>query len=152
MPHPVPDVQILTRLTVGALLGLLVGYEREWRGRPAGLHTCGLVATGAAAFAAIAPALGSGTGDRVIANIVTGVGFLAGGVILREGMNVSGLNTAATIWATAAVGAFAGVGLFREAAAVAVAILAINILMDPLSAALNARIERAKARRSNQTS
>jgi len=129
------------RLAVGAALGLLIGFERQWRGRPIGIHTVGLVAAGAATFAAIEPSLeGGATTARVIANIVTGIGFLAGGVILREGGTVSGLNTAATIWSTAAVGALCGVGLFREASAATFAILIINWFLDPLSRAIGKRV------------
>jgi putative Mg2+ transporter-C (MgtC) family protein len=137
----------LARLFVGAVLGVLIGYERQWRGRPAGAHTTGLVAAAAAAFAAIGPALTGESADRIVANIVTGVGFLAGGVILREGPNVTGLNTAATIWSTAAVGALSGVGLYREAVAATVAILTINLSAEPISNIITSQIEARKNRR-----
>jgi putative Mg2+ transporter-C (MgtC) family protein len=147
MTHALPFGTFLLRLVVATGLGIVIGYERELRHRPAGLHTTGLVAAGAAVFAGIQPALG-GAADRVVANIVTGVGFLAGGVILREGANISGLNTAATIWSTAAVGALAGTGLFREAFSATVAILAINLLAEPVVNALNASREKMKSKRS----
>lgn len=137
----------LARLFVGAGLGIVIGYERQWRGRPAGAHTTGLVAGAAAAFAAIGPALTGASADRIIANIVTGVGFLAGGVILREGPNVTGLNTAATIWSTAAVGALTGVGLYREAVAATAAILAINLSAERISNFISGQIESRRNRR-----
>ncbi|MBV8638136.1 MAG: MgtC/SapB family protein [Candidatus Eremiobacteraeota bacterium] len=134
----------LARLAFSAMLGLIIGYERQWRGRPAGAHTTGLVAAGAAIFAAIGPVLEGATAERIIANIVTGVGFLAGGVILRDGVNVTGLNTAATIWSTAAVGALTGVGLYREAFAGTIAILAVNLLAEPIAAMISAHIKRGQ--------
>ena len=73
---------------------------------------------------------------RIIANVVTGVGFLAGGVILKDGMSVSGLNTAATMWAAAAVGALAGVGLFAEAMSGTVVIVVLNAGLEPTVAVL----------------
>ena len=135
------------RLIVGAVLGVIIGYERQWRERPAGAHTTGLVAAAAAAFAATGPALTGESEGRIIANIVTGVGFLAGGVILREGPNVTGLNTAATIWSTAAVGALSGVGLFREALSATGAILLINLSAEPIANYISSKVEVIRNRR-----
>ena len=141
---------MIERLAVGTVLGFLIGFERQWRRRPAGLQTSSLVTVGAALFATIAPSFGLGSDLRILANIVTGVGFLAGGVILRDGMTVSGLNTAATLWSAAAVGALAGVGLFYEASVGAVAIVGLNFFMGPLAE----RIDRHRGRRhaSNESS
>jgi putative Mg2+ transporter-C (MgtC) family protein len=129
--HVLTLEEILIRLAVGALLGVCIGIERQWRGAAAGIQTSSLVCTGATLYSTIGPALGSDD-IRIIAGIVTGCGFLAGGVILREGLNVSGLNTAATIWATAAIGALCGAGLLYEGAIAAVAIVAINTVFLPL--------------------
>lgn len=145
--HTLPFGVFVTRLLIGAVLGVIVGGERQLRNRPAGAHTTGLVAAGAAAFAAIGPALFLSAPDRIIANIVTGVGFLAGGVILHSGITVTGLNTAATIWSTAAIGALAGVGLFREALAATAVILTINLLSVPVGNRIKAKIGNAKNRR-----
>ena len=139
--HELPLADFLARLLVAGFIGMLIGLERQLSGRPAGLHTTGLVAAGAALFATIEPAAAGSNSYRIIANIVTGVGFLAGGVILREGGSVSGLNTAATIWATAAVGVLAGLALFREAAIGALAIIGINLLMG-FGSRINVRRER----------
>lgn len=133
-----PFVGFLAHLILGTFLGLLIGYEREYRGSPAGLHTTGLVAAGAALFAGIGPL----TNVNMLPNIVTGVGFLAGGVIFRRDSGVSGLNTAATIWSTAAVGALAGIGLYPEALAGTVTILLVNIFVDPISKSVRERIAR----------
>jgi putative Mg2+ transporter-C (MgtC) family protein len=126
-------------LGVAALLGIAIGFERQWRQRAAGLHTSTLVSIGSALFALLDQTLGAGDTTRIVAGVVTGVGFIAGGVILRSGANVSGLNTAATIWATAAVGALSGFGYWREAIGGAVAIVLFNLLLQPLANAIDAR-------------
>ncbi len=112
---------------LGALvLGLIVGYERSYRGRAAGMRTYGLVCMAAAALTVIAgyPAFWYGgqantflAGDptRVIQGIVTGIGFLGAGVIMRDGLNISGLTTAASIWTCAAIGILVGVGFYVSA-------------------------------------
>jgi putative Mg2+ transporter-C (MgtC) family protein len=137
--HVVGATDFGLRLLFGGLLGVAIGFERQWRQRGAGLHTSALVATGAALFALLSPVVGADSETRVLANIVTGVGFLAGGVILRQGTSVTGLNTAATIWATAAVGALAGVGLYREAAMGAAAIIIFNLSLQPLVTIIDSR-------------
>lgn len=136
---PFPDVVV--RLVAGSLLGVGIGFERQWRQRAAGVQTTGLVSTGAALFCVAAPALGESSGDpmRVVAAVCQGCGFLAGGVILKEGLNVRGLNTAATVWATAAVGAMAGVGLLEEALIGAAAIVLLNLVFLPLIDAIDRR-------------
>src|SRR5579872_1100573 len=120
----------LLRFGEALALGVLIGLEREWRQRMAGLHTTALVAVGAALFTMIAPLIdGNIDQTRIAAQVVSGIGFLAGGVILRQGANVRGLTTAATLWATAAVGVLAGFGLFVESFVAGVAVLLANILL-----------------------
>ena len=133
----IPD--FLARLGVAALLGIAIGFERQWRQRAAGLHTSSLVAIGSALFALLDLTLKAGDTTRIVAGIVTGVGFIAGGVIFRSGFNVTGLNTAATIWATAAVGALAGFGLWQQATAAGIAIILLNVVLQPLANAIDAR-------------
>lgn len=145
--HHITAIEMALRLLVGALLGFIIGFERQWRQRSAGLQTSGLVATGSALFALIVPSLTGDNDIRIVANIVTGVGFLAGGVILKEGPSVSGLNTSATIWATAAVGALAGLGLFNEALLGALVILGLNFCVTPLVRAIDRRVEREEGRK-----
>ena len=121
-------------------LGALIGLERQLRQRSAGLRTMVLVAVGAAAFVHLGGRLFGDSGRmEVVAYTVTGIGFLGAGVIMKEGLQVRGLNTAATLWATAAVGACAGAGLFAEAAAVTVFVLGGNTLLRPLVDAINRR-------------
>ncbi len=129
----------LWRLGIAAILGAAVGFERQWRLRPVGMHTSSLVAIGAALFALLDVLIGAGDTTRIVAGVVTGVGFIAGGVIFRTGMSVSGLNTAATIWATAAVGALAGFGLWTGAVAGAGAIILFNVLLQPLAERIDER-------------
>lgn len=138
LSHITP-LELFVRLGIAALLGAFIGFERQWRQRSAGLHTTSLVAIGAALFTLLDIVIRPGDTTRIIAGIVTGVGFIAGGVILRTGANVTGLNTAATMWATAAVGALAGFGLWAEAFAGAAAILLLNCLFQPIADAIDTR-------------
>ncbi len=135
------------RLGVAALLGIAIGFERQWRRSAAGLHTSSLVSIGAAMFALLDETLGAGDTTRIVAGIVTGVGFIAGGAILRSGANVTGLNTAATMWATAAVGALCAFGYYRQAMAGAAAIIILNVAVEPLIRAVDARVQRDLAKR-----
>ena len=139
---PLGQGYFFERLALATALGLVIGFERQWRQRTAGLHTVTLVAVGAALFTALPELLGMSDGLRIAGQIVTGVGFLAGGVILRDGFNVRGLVTAATLWATAAVGALAGTGLEFQAFVGGMVILAVNLVGLPLSDIIS-RIPRA---------
>ena len=104
------DFDILLRLFLALLLGGAIGFERRWRGHVAGPHTDGMVAFGAALFVIAGLELGGDGAARVLAQVATGIGFLAGGVILRDGLRIRGLNTAATVWCVAAVGCLIGFG------------------------------------------
>jgi putative Mg2+ transporter-C (MgtC) family protein len=126
------------RLGVAFVLGSALGFERQWRQRMAGLRTNTLVATGAALFvllSVLTPDEASPT--RIAAQVVSGIGFLAGGVILREGLSVRGLNTAATIWCAAAVGSLSGAGYVVEACMGAIAVLLSNTVLRPLGYRIN---------------
>lgn len=125
-------------LAAAFVLGALIGLERQYRQRTAGLRTNVLVAVGAALFVDIANRLTGADGAvRVIAYVVSGVGFLGAGVIMREEGNVRGLNTAATLWGSAAVGAAAGSDLLAEAVLGTICVLAANTLLRPLVNAIN---------------
>src|ERR1700742_1943393 len=125
-------------LAVAFVLGGIIGFERQWRQRTAGLRTNVLVAGGAAAFVDLGLRMGAGDGSvRVISYVVSGIGFLGAGVIMKEGAQVRGINTAATLWSSAAVGAFAGSGQPVEAALVTAFILAGNTLLRPLANYIN---------------
>jgi putative Mg2+ transporter-C (MgtC) family protein len=128
----------LLSLAAAFVLGTLIGAERQYRQRTAGLRTNVLVAVSAAAFVDLAMKLdGSGGAVRVIAYVVSGIGFLGAGVIMKEGTNVRGLNTAATLWSSAAVGSCAGADMIAQAIALTVFVLAGNTLLRPLVNAIN---------------
>lgn len=130
----------LVSLSVAFVLGALIGFERQYRQRTAGLRTNVLVAVGAAIFVDIATNLTGAEGAvRVIAYVVSGIGFLGAGVIMRQEGNIHGLNTAATLWCSAAVGASAGSDLIIEAILATVFILAANTLLRPIVHAIDRR-------------
>jgi putative Mg2+ transporter-C (MgtC) family protein len=126
------------RLVVALFFGALVGAERQWRQRMAGLRTNALVAAGASMFVMLS-ALAARPDDsfRIAGQVVSGIGFLGAGVILRNGLSITGLNTAATLWCSAAIGTLAGYGMYRSAAIGAVAVLAANVGLRPIGKALN---------------
>lgn len=137
-------LEFILRLSLALLLGAAIGFERQWRQKSAGLRTNTLVSLGSAAFTLISYALTSledgvykGDATRIIGQIVTGIGFLGAGVIMKDGLNIQGLNTAATIWCSASVGAFAGVGLYVEATIVAMAVMLTHLLLRPLGLKLS---------------
>lgn len=120
------NITIFMNLLGAMALGCLVGYERSYHGRAAGMRTYGLVCMASAAVTVIAGYPGFWYGGlpvhmvgpdptRVIQGVVTGVGFLGAGVIMREGFNITGLTTAASIWASSAIGIMVGVGFYAAA-------------------------------------
>ncbi|MBV9511450.1 MAG: MgtC/SapB family protein [Caulobacteraceae bacterium] len=127
-------------LSTAFALGGAIGFERQWRQRTAGLRTNVLVAVGAAAFVDLGLRVaGPDAAVRVISYVVSGIGFLGAGVIMKEGAQVRGINTAATLGASAAVGAFAGGGQLAEAVLVAAFVLAGNTLLRPVVDYINRR-------------
>jgi putative Mg2+ transporter-C (MgtC) family protein len=127
--------EFVLRLGAAVLGGALIGFERQWRSRGAGLRTNTLVAAGAAMFVLIAQMTPRQTGydpTRITSYVVSGVGFLGAGVIISDGARVRGINTAATLWCAAAVGALSASGFVWQAGVATAAILAINILLRPL--------------------
>ncbi|MYM31448.1 MgtC/SapB family protein [Duganella sp. CY15W] len=128
----------LISLTAAFILGGVIGFERQYRQRTAGLRTNVLVAVGAAVFVDMANRLnGREAAVHVVAYVVSGIGFLGAGAIMREEGNVRGLNTAATLWGSAAVGAAAGADLILEAMLATVFVLAANTLLRPIVNTIN---------------
>jgi putative Mg2+ transporter-C (MgtC) family protein len=128
----------LVSLLSAFVLGTLIGAERQYRQRSAGLRTNVLVCVGAAAFVDLANRINGAEGSvRVIAYVVSGIGFLGAGAIMKEGMNVRGLNTAATLWASAAVGSCAGADMVADSALLTLFVLAGNTLLRPLVNAID---------------
>jgi len=127
----------LLRLALAAALGGAIGLDREFHEKPAGLRTNMLIALGSALFAILSVQLGAGAGspDRIAAQVVTGIGFLGAGAILRTGDHIHGLTTAATIWVNAAIGMAAGLGSYTIAivgAAITLVVLALLPMMEDL--------------------
>jgi len=129
------DLHTLAHIGLAVLLGISVGMERQWRQRAAGLRTNTLVCLGAAAFVDLAGRVNEAAAGRtqVIAYVVSGVGFLGAGAIMKEGANIRGLNTAATLWCSAAIGSCAGAGQWIPAIFIAVIVIAVNLFLRPLT-------------------
>jgi putative Mg2+ transporter-C (MgtC) family protein len=129
----------LARLALALVLGALIGAERQWRQRMAGLRTNALVAAGAAMFVMLQVLVAPSPDNtmHMAGQVVAGIGFLGAGVILRNGLNITGLNTAATLWCSAAIGSIAGYGIYVPALIGAVGVVAANVCLRPLGKALN---------------
>jgi putative Mg2+ transporter-C (MgtC) family protein len=127
-------VDYVWRLLLAAGLGAALGVEREYRQKPAGLRTNILIAVGSALFTILSLEMTKGVGDtsRVAGQIVTGIGFLGGGAIMRNRNTVHGMTTAATIWVNAAVGIAAGAGQFGLATFTAALTLVVLVLLPPV--------------------
>jgi putative Mg2+ transporter-C (MgtC) family protein len=114
-------------MLLATALGAAIGLERRLRQHPAGLHTNALVALGACAYVLVGLSLMGDAPARLAAQVISGVGFLCGGIILHQGPTIRGLNTAATAWCAAAVGVLAGIGHLQGAILLASIVLATNI-------------------------
>lgn len=133
-------LNIVVSLVTAFVLGGVIGFERQVRQRTAGLRTNTLVAVSAAVFVAMANRLSGHEGSvHVAAYVVSGIGFLGAGAIMKQGANITGLNTAATLWGSAAVGACAGASLIGEAFVAALFVLASNTLLRPVVNKINRR-------------
>lgn len=128
--------EISLRLGLALLLGGIIGLERQWRSRYVGLRTNTLVTIGTAAMMMFALMIPMGNDPasivHIIAGIITGVGFLGAGVIVKEGMTVKGFNTAATLWCSVAVGLFVGIGNFLAAGILTMFIILVNLFLRPI--------------------
>jgi putative Mg2+ transporter-C (MgtC) family protein len=136
-----PQLATFARLALALLLGGIIGVERQWRQRAAGLRTNTLVCLGAAAFVDLGQTLAGG-GDaytQVVAYVVSGVGFLGAGAIIKDGAGIRGLNTAATLWCSAAVGACAGTGQWLTSIFVTALLMVINLGFRPISRFIDKR-------------
>jgi putative Mg2+ transporter-C (MgtC) family protein len=141
--EPVVIFDLAFRVLVAIVLGAVIGLERQWRLRTAGIRTNALVSVGASLFVIMGAAgLGENPGadpTRVAAQVVSGIGFLGAGVILRDGFKIRGLTTAATLWCAAATGSLAGAGMETMALLGCLAIIATNTLLRPVSRFVNRR-------------
>ena len=143
MHPPLSDMELIQRLLLAALLGGLLGFERELRQKVAGLRTNILIAIGSALFTLMSYELADVAGSdpgRVAAQIVTGIGFLGAGAIMRTDSGIYGLTTAATIWVNAAVGVAAGGGEYHLAIIATTITLAVLMVLHPIELALDRRV------------
>ena len=132
------DWQIAIRLTLTFMCGTLIGIERQWHHKTAGLKTTCLVALGATTVTIVAQ-LGFANPSQVAAGVITGIGFIGAGVIIHQGASVQGINSAATLWVTAALGMVLGIGRYRFAGFVLAAVLVEQILVRYLADWINQR-------------
>ena len=124
------DARHALGLVAAVVFGALIGLERQLRNNPAGLHTNALVALGAAAYVIAGVLIGDPTGPaRVAGQVVTGVGFLCAGLIWHEGGTVRGINSAATVWCSCAVGVFCGFGMLLWAALITALVVLANVVL-----------------------
>lgn len=123
----------LIRISVCFLLSLLIGLERQYRHRMVGLRTNVLVSLGAFLFMIVTYGINTSDESRIAAQIVSGIGFLGAGVILRDGSKIKGLNTAATLWCVAAIGVLTSSGMLKEASVGTLFVLLSNIILRILS-------------------
>lgn len=125
--------EYVIRIGSAMAAGILIGLERQWHHKSAGLRTNTLVALGSAIFVILSIKMTQESGDvtRIIAQVVTGIGFLGAGIIFKEGSNVHGLTTAATVWCSAAVGSMAAAGFVAETWLATLAIVLVNITLIP---------------------
>jgi len=144
-----PFADLVKRLFLAAALGAVIGIEREYHQKPAGLRTNMLIAVGSALFTLLSITVGrdGGSADRISAQIVTGVGFLGGGAILRHRSSVHGLTTAATIWVNAAIGMACGAGQLTLATAATVVTLIVLAVLPPVEAYFERRAAEELGRR-----
>lgn len=123
---------IILQLLLSVLLGFLIGYERENHGKAVGIRTVSLITLGSTLFVLMSPSIIGGDNSRIIAQIVSGIGFIGAGVLIKNDGTIQGLTTAATIWASAAIGCLVGMGLFIESIVGTALIIFINYVFKYL--------------------
>src|SRR2546422_11368054 len=129
------ELELALRVSIALALGLLIGAEREFRGHPAGLRTIALISAGSCMFTGLGliPQFGAPVDPtRIAAQIVTGVGFLGAGSILRQGEEVKGLTTAASIWVAASIGMAVGFAYYGVAIFITVIVVVVLVALKPM--------------------
>jgi putative Mg2+ transporter-C (MgtC) family protein len=126
------DIEIGFRLLLSFLIGSAIGIEREYRSKAAGLRTMIVICLGSTIFTEISMSVGGSSPDRIASNIITGIGFLGAGVIFKDGLTISGITTATTIWIAAALGMAVGAGEYFIATVGSVVVLIVLTLFEPL--------------------
>jgi putative Mg2+ transporter-C (MgtC) family protein len=133
---PFTDFELAQRLVLAAVLGGVLGFEREWHHKAAGLRTNILIAIGAALFTLMSIEMATDRGDptRIASTIVTGIGFLGAGAIMRTNTGIQGLTTAAAIWVNAAIGVACGAGRYHLAFIATGVTLVVLVVLPPIEA------------------
>ena len=129
------ELEFLSRIALAIGAGIVIGFERQWQNKAAGMRTNTLVALGAALYVTLSVNLMTteeGDVTRIIGQVVTGIGFLGAGIIFRAGFDVHGLTTAATVWCSSAVGSMAGAGFYIETIIATGAIVFVNFILMPM--------------------
>jgi putative Mg2+ transporter-C (MgtC) family protein len=132
---PLTDFEVIQRLLLSVALGAVLGFEREWRQKYAGLRTNILIALGSTLFTVMSIDLSASSGGdqtRIAAQIVTGIGFLGAGAIMRTGGGIRGLTTASMIWVNAAIGVAVGGGEYHLAVIATGVTLVVLVLLNPV--------------------
>ena len=137
------DWMFLANLGAALVMGIIIGVERQYNQHPAGLRTNALVCVGAALFVLLPRLYGHNDPEHIAGQIVTGVGFLGGGVILPQGLTVKGMNTAATLWCSAAVGALTGAGFPLYGAIATAAVVGVHVGLRPVGRWIDAHTRKA---------
>jgi putative Mg2+ transporter-C (MgtC) family protein len=139
-----PTLSFVVNIVAALLMGMAIGLERQWRQHPAGLRTNTLVSLGAALFVSLSILMvDTNSPTRIASYVVSGLGFLGGGVILRDGLNVKGLNTAASLWCSGAVGTLCGAGFAGHALFGTAAVLIVHLGLRPMARRIDARTKMA---------
>ena len=149
MAPPVTDLEVIQRLLLAAAVGGVIGAEREVRRKSAGFRTNILIAMGSAVFTMMSISIAAdwgGDSTRIAAQIVTGIGFLGAGAIIRTGRDVHGLTTAATVWVNAALGIAAGAGAYHIAIIAGAITLIVLLILGPIEVAFERWVERRQPR------
>ena len=123
---------VVTKIVLATGLGYLIGMERERHGKVVGTRTISLIAIGSALYVLMSPSIAGGDNSRIIAQVVSGIGYLGAGIIFKDGDTIKGLTTAATVWCAAAIGCLCGFGMYAEAVLCTVAIIGVNVLFKHL--------------------
>ena len=128
------NLEFTIRVSAALLAGMIIGFERQWHHKSAGLRTTTLVSVGSAVYVLLSIIITQTNGDvtRIIGQVVTGIGFLCAGVIFREGLSIHGLTTAVTIWCSSAIGCLAAAGYYIETSIATFLILAVNLGLKPV--------------------
>jgi len=127
------EFEFIINLLISIAAGVIIGLERQWQKKLAGVRTTALVSFGACMFVSLSVFMSDTSSTRMAAQVVSGIGFLAGGVIIRDGFSVSGINTAATLWCSAAIGSMIGAGYPAQGIVAAFMLMLMNIILRSLS-------------------